>query len=261
MSRASSLAKALRDLKDERDEVSERKAAYDHDVNRAIVALSRFTKIVERESSPDIRRPVGEQNPPESSHPPPPPPPLEEDEATGEIPADSTPGWAKKAYRMIALKTHPDRIGNDERLTDNQRERLISLYREATSAYHEKKYESLAEVAAELEIEVEIPTAELERALESKIRSIRDEIEGSQKTISWHWGISFGDTQKRIQVLHACCRVMQIPTPDDDVLKDIIVKLESEPEFDIVDRLGRVRRIKSGAERRKLGTRPEKRIR
>ena len=44
-------------------------------------------------------------------------------------------------------------------------------------------------------------------------------------------------------------------------LNEIIKELESMPDFDIIDRLGNIRRIKSGAERRKVGTRPEKRIR
>lgn len=44
-------------------------------------------------------------------------------------------------------------------------------------------------------------------------------------------------------------------------LTEIVRELESMPDFDIVDRLGRVRRIKSGVERRKAGDRPVKRIR
>ena len=54
---------------------------------------------------------------------------------------------------------------------------------------------------------------------------------------------------------------MGISKPDDKTLADIVKELESNPDFDVVDRLGNVKRIKSGAERRKVGTRPEKRIR
>ena len=50
MSRASALAQRLRELKVERDEIVERKASYDHDANRAVVALARFHKIVEKEN-------------------------------------------------------------------------------------------------------------------------------------------------------------------------------------------------------------------
>jgi hypothetical protein len=260
MSRASTLARVLRDLKEERDEVSERKSAYDYDTNRAVVALSKFTRIVEKASSPDMRRSQQSSPPPEDQGQPPP-----QEQGSEQTPEDSAdeviPQWARKAYRAIALKTHPDKVNADDSITDTQRDRLVSLYKEATTAYREKNYEALAEVATELEIEVEIPIADLEKALESKVRSVRVEIANMQKTLSWHWGISFGDTPKRIQVLKGCCRVMNIPTPDDSVLSDIIREIESQPEFDIIDRLGKVRRIKSGADRRKLGTRPEKRIR
>lgn len=261
MSRSSTLARVLRDLKIEREEISERKSVYDHDTNRAIVALSRFTKIVERETSPDTRRAATpDANNKKESKPEPQLPPEVSEEKQDED-NDPTPVWVKKAFRLIALRTHPDKINSDESLTDSQRDRLVSLYREAAEAYRTKNYELLAEVAAELEIEVDMPISELEKALESKIKSVRSEIANIQKTLSWHWGISFGDMQKRVQVLRGCCKAMGIPIPEDPILEDIVRELESQPDFDIIDRLGRVRRIKSGADRRKLGTRPVKRIR
>jgi len=261
VSRSSTLARVLRELKIERDELAERKSVYDHDANRAVVALSRFSKIAKRESEPENRRPSANSVVTEKQESSDSPPTAEISEIEEEGKVDSAPSWAKKAYRLIALKTHPDRINSDETLSDAQRERLVSLYRESTAAYHEKNYETLAEVAAELDIEVEIPTVEFERALESKIKSVRQEMANIQKTLSWHWGISFGDTPKRVQVLKGCCRVMNIPAPEESILEDIVRELESQPDFDIIDRLGRVRRIKSGADRRKLGTRPVKRIR
>lgn len=259
MSRTSTLARVLRELKDERDEVTERKSVYDHDANRAVVALSRFSKILEKANSPDNRRSAPNEN--QDVPPSIPPEDSEDDESGPEVEADPIPPWAKKAYRLIALRTHPDKISSDDSITDAMRDRLVGIYREATTAYQEKNCEILAEIAAELEIEVEIPAAELERALESKIRSIREEMANIQKTLSWHWGISFGDLQKRVLVLKGCCRIMKLPFPDDSVLEEIVRELESQPDFDIVDRLGRVRRIKSGVERRKVGTRPVKRIR
>jgi len=260
MSRASTLARVLRDLKIEREEISEKKSAYDHDVNRAVVALARFTRIVENESLPDVRRGIkseeGHKKAETGS-------PLPSPESVDQIMADDsdpTPAWAKKAYRLIVLKTHPDRIDSSESLTDSQKDRFVVLYKEAAEAYHQKDYETLVEIAAELDIDVDMPAADLEKALESKIKSARDEVAKIQKTLSWHWGISFGDLQKRVQVLKSCCKVMGIPIPENAVLEDIVRELESQPDFDIVDRLGVVRRIKSGADRRKTGERPVKRI-
>lgn len=261
MSRAVALAQRLRALKEERDEISERKSCHDHDANRAVNALLRFTKIVEKESGPDIRPRVDRQESNKN---------IEQDETSGPVQEaepekddsqSAVPVWAKKAFRMIAMKTHPDKVNSDPSVSDSQRDKLVSLYREASVAFREGKYETLAEVAAELDIEVDISQEEMETALERKITSLRDEMSKMQKTLSWVWGASFGDTQTRCRVLKQMCVILKIRQPDEKVLLDIIKELESQPDFDIIDRLGNVRRIRSGADRRKLGTRPERRIR
>lgn len=258
MSRASALSRLLRDMKDELGDTMERKSSYDHDANRAVAALAKFTSVVEKASAPDMRR---HETP--HSHAP------EETRAQVEPPAEqlekefgsSAPAWVRKAFRQIALKTHPDRLNNKPDITDAQRERLIDLYRESSAAYQESKYEIVAEIAAELGIELDMPPAELEKALESKIASIRSEVLGVTKTLSWAWGTSFGDVPRRILILRRMSEVMKIVAPDEQTMSEIIRELESIPDFDIIDRLGHVRRIKSGADRRKVGTRPEKRIR
>ena len=261
MSRAVALAQRLRVLKEERDEIAERKSCHDHDANRAVNALLRFTMIVEKESRPDVRPRFDKQENSESAgqEAPNESPPESEPEKEGS--QSTVPSWAKKAFRMIALRTHPDKVNSDPNISDSQRDKLVSLYREASVAFHEGKYEILAEVAAELDIEVDISQDEMESALERKISSLREEISKMQRTLSWVWGASFGDTQTRCKVLKQMCTVLKINHPDEKVLLDIVKELESQPDFDIVDRLGNVRRIKSGADRRKLGTRPEKRIR
>jgi len=259
MSRATALAQRLRELKVERDEIADRKSAYDHDSKRAVAALARFHKLIEKEATPDNRRvtPTIENETPQK--------PAEQEQTqipeTEEKENEKVPGWAKKAFRAIALLTHPDKVNNDANISDVQRDRLVALYREASDAFHNSKYEIVAEIAAELEIAVEIPHSEMEGAFERKIASVKLEITSMQKTVSWVWGTSFGEKEIRLKVLKQMCQIMAIPTPSNHVLNEIIHELESQSEFDIIDRLGNVRRIKSGAERRKVGTRPEKRIR
>jgi hypothetical protein len=260
MSRAAGLARALRDLKIQRDEVLERKQSYDHDCNRAVRALAGFTAIVEKANAPDLRRSAPAEPPP----PPPPPPPPQDEAVDGDDPHEdgaAAPPWAKKALRLIAMRTHPDRVALREDLDEWQRDRLTALYREANESYESGNYSALAEIAAELEIDAGIPEEELERGLEGRISTVREELAGAQKTLSWAWGTSFGDVPKKVRILRRCCEIMGIPTPDDSALAEIVRELESKPDFDIVDRLGRVRRIKSGVERRKSGERPVKRIR
>jgi len=262
MSRSASLARVLRDLKLQRDEILERKQSYDHDCNRAVRALAQFNDVVEKSNAPDIRRsqPTAEapnnEEQTSQNHTP-----IEEHIESLQNDETPAPPWAKKAFRLIVLKTHPDRVNSLDDLDDYQRDRLVSLYREANESYESGNYSVLAEIAAELEIDAGIPEEELEKGLESKIFSLREEIQQPQKTLSWAWGTSFGDLQKRIKVLKKCCDIMGIKQPDESALSEIIKELESKPDFDIVDKLGRVRRIKSGVERRKAGERPVKRIR
>jgi hypothetical protein len=260
LSRASALAKVLSELRVEHLHTLERKSVYDHDVNRAILALGKLHVIESNAASQDERRTQQKAKNEQSSSLP--PPPQEEDE--NDIPGkekSSKPAWVRKAYRAIALKTHPDKIENDPSISDAMRDRLVELYKQASDAYALDDFQTIAEIAAELEIETGMPIAELETALETKISSLRNETIKLQRTVSWTWGTSFGNIPLRIQVLKRCCQLMNIQVPDDKVLAEIIKELESQPDFDITDRLGRVKRVKSGAERRKVGQRPERFIR
>ena len=260
MSRATALAQRLRELKLERDELFEKKSSYDHDTSRAVAALEKFTKIIKSANSPDNRRqPTIETTQPENIENS-----KKEEEIIEEIEkitSGKVPPWAKKAFRAIALLTHPDKVNNDPNISDAQRDRLVSIYREASEAFHNAQYEIVAEIAAELEIQIEIPVDEMELAFERKIAGIKHQIVSMQKTISWVWGTSFGEREIRIKILRQISKIIGVETPDENALNEIIKELESMPDFDIIDRLGNIRRIKSGAERRKVGTRPEKRIR
>jgi hypothetical protein len=259
MSRLQALAKRLRDLKCERDDVAEQKVAYDYDANRAVASLVQLNEIVEKATAPDIRS--RSQNEEKESAPSQEnfTNPQEISETSEE--AASIPTWARKTYRQIALKTHPDKVNTNAALSEFERDNLVSLYREATSAFREGKYETLIEVAAELGIEVEVPEADMESAFERKIISLRNEIQNMQKTLSWVWGVSFGDSAVRVKALKQMCTLLNLQIPEEKVLIEIIKELESQQDFSIIDKLGNVRRIKAGADRRKPGTRPVKRIR
>jgi hypothetical protein len=259
MSRVSSLAKSLRELRLDHQDMLERKSMFDHDVHRAINALTKLDDLSKKSNSQQVRTLNPPPSPPESI-PIPEESECEKKEEESNDTQSDRPSWAKKAYRKIALLTHPDKIMQDQSTTDAQKDRLLVLYREATNAYQEGKYDLLAEIAAELDIDLDLPEIEREIALEKKIKSLRDEMQSVMKSVSWVWGNSFGDIDLRVRVLKRCCQIIKMNAPDDLTLVSIVRELESQPEFDIVDRLGAVRRIKSGGDRRKVGTRPERLI-
>ena len=262
-SRSAALAIKLRELKLELDSVLEKKSVYEHDINRAILSLHRLNRAI-IDSTATRYRESGEKTPEINASSIPPQEqknekPLEEIEK--EVDDSPAPAWAKKAYKQIAVKTHPDKVRALPSITDSEAERLGKLYLEAVESYKTKNYDVLLEIAIELEIPVEVPDSEIEKGFESKLKEIRKEIDTTKKKISWAWGISFGDVDKRVKVLTQCANLMSIPVPARDALEEIIRELENSPEFDVVDRLGRIRRIRSGADRRKVGTRPERMIR
>ena len=269
MSRSRNLSRRLRDLKDEHIEMMERRAAYVHDVNRAVSALESYGKEKKRIEPRHIKKEQEhEQNEAndvedtgQHSDSTDPEKIVDEAEESATQNRPEAPQWAKKAYRQIVQITHPDKVDRDPNISDARRDRLCSLYVEAGDAFRQGKWSELLEVAAELDIDVEADDPKMmETALESKIKELTDTIAKVKGTIAWVWGTSFGDTQKKVGILIRCCEVMNVEQPPTTALEEIVRELESNTEFDIVDRLGHVKRLKIDAVKRKIGTRPEKRF-
>lgn len=266
--RSQNLAKKLRELKETYTEVLDQKATYAHDVNRAVNALQGYGKEKARNESPRQPSPQnstnnsqqqsageGKQENQEVEQ-------QKVENIEQEIEQKEVPHWAKKAYRQIVMMTHPDKVNVDKNITDAQRDRLCDLYIEASNAFKNQKWSELLEVAAELGIETEADQKMLEEALEAKIKELKGLIEKTCGTIAWVWGTSFGDIDKKVNVLMKCCQILNIvPAPPRTTLEEIVRELESNLEFDIVNRLGEVKRLKIEATKRKIGSRPQKRLR
>jgi hypothetical protein len=263
--RARNLARRLRDLKDEHTDVMDRRAVYAHDVNRACNALLSYGKVKERveSSRPTIETPNPQEPPPPERNQESPDPDqiLEEVEKDADPQRPEAPPWAKKAYRQVVQLTHPDKLNQNEELTDAQIERMSSLYLEATEAFKTGKWHELLEVVAELDIDVEADPKMMEEAFSSKIKELTEAISKVHSSVAWVWGNSFGDMDKRVNVLARCCQIMKIDTPPKPALEEIVKELEENLEFDIVNKLGHVKRLKVEATRRKIGSRPTKKIR
>ena len=263
--RARNLARRLRDLKDEHTDVMDRRAVYAHDVNRACNALLSYGKAKERvETTRPTAQPVAENETQQHEQNPQPPDPdkvIEEVEKEADLQRPEAPPWAKKAYRQVVQLTHPDKVNMNDELTDAQKERLSALYMEATDAFKTGKWHELLEVVAELDIDVEADPKMMEEAFTSKIKELTDTISKVHGSIAWVWGNSFGDMDKRVNILCRCCQIMNVEQPPRPALEEIVRELEENLEFDIVNKLGHVKRLKVEATRRKIGSRPQKKLR
>lgn len=83
----------------------------------------------------------------------------------------------KKAYRDIAKKTHPDRIG-DKSLND--------LYIQAGAMYEEKDFVGIMAICESLGIEYEVGEEESE-LLRSQLSGMKERISFMESSFCWKW--------------------------------------------------------------------------
>lgn len=142
-------------------------------------------------------------------------------EETGDIIDKTAPDWVKKAFRKLAIKTHPDKVKDLE-----NSEELTELYAEANSAIEEKDYNKFSEICKQFGIEIEIdPEEELKNNVErqNKIRESLQEIEAS---LPWVWGESLGLNDIRKQLLKSVLPHYGVTSIDENILDSIFENLE-----------------------------------
>lgn len=81
----------------------------------------------------------------------------------------------KKLYRMLSLKTHPDKNGGDQ-----------SLFIEVKQAYHDKNIFKLIIIATKLNVDISCVSDTVE-LFEKSITEMQEKISNFKKTIAWNW--------------------------------------------------------------------------
>jgi hypothetical protein len=102
----------------------------------------------------------------------------------------------KDLFKKIALKTHPDRLGDDDNV-----EHKTELYKEAAAAVRSGDGMALLEIAYELDIQVDIdPVKEIEW-LNKKIRMTQHKVNEMKNTAEWIWYHSDGAERVRVELM------------------------------------------------------------
>lgn len=85
----------------------------------------------------------------------------------------------KKIWKQIAVKTHPDRTGNDADLTE--------IYKRSLSAYNNANYEELIEIALQLFIKIEFLSEATIELLESRAKTLEKNLDEIKNNVLWSW--------------------------------------------------------------------------
>lgn len=120
---------------------------------------------------------------------------IQQEEKPPEPPIDSN---TKKAFRKIALRTHPDKlIGMPE---GSEKVDKIALYQKASKALEEGDLVTLASITIDLGLEPpEIPDSFMKKATD-EIKTIKDQINHIESTYVWKWFFS-SDKEEKKQLL------------------------------------------------------------
>jgi len=150
----------------------------------------------------------------------------------------------KKLYRKIVTFTHPDKVQHMTDLTTEEKLDRAQIYRQACEAFELRRMDDLIELAVYLGIDVDIPTSVKIDRIQNQIDRITTELDSMASMIEWVWGNNFGNNLVRARILGAVCHQVGVEHQDDEKLIDFISRYDSE---------------EARANRRKVGTRPERR--
>jgi len=138
------------------------------------------------------------------------------------LPKDEAPPWAKKLYKQIALRTHPDTLGES-----SDKEHLSSIFQKAASIMKDGDYSALVDICMDLNISIESSDNYFIKILTDRIKNLRHKILKIEESPSWLWGESFGITDIRIEMIKSLLKNYKLELPDDDIIKEIVDKIEN----------------------------------
>ena len=138
----------------------------------------------------------------------------------GDTTHKNAPDWVKKAFRKLALKTHPDKVQD----LDDEDE-LTQSYAEANSAIEEKNYDKFAEICRKFEIEVPVdPEEELKNNLDRQLK-IRNSLKEIESSLPWIWGESYGALEIRKQLIKSVLPHCGVDKFDENLIDKLLEKI------------------------------------
>ena len=141
---------------------------------------------------------------------------------------DDAPEWAKRLWKGIAKKCHPDRL-NFQDLSAIQIARRQIWFLEAKSLFEKRSWPKLIHIGVQVgEFVNDIAHKEQLNWLNVEYNTISRQISGMQSSLAWKWGTNWEDMGLRINILTAVLKHKGIPVPPREDLTQILIKIESD---------------------------------
>ena len=138
------------------------------------------------------------------------------------------PDWAKRLWKSIAKKCHPDRLSFQE-LTAIEIARRQIWFLEARSLFENRSWPKLIHIGVQIDEYVEgIPHKLQLDWLNNEYKSISDHITEVQNSLAWTWGTKWDNLDLRARIIIAILNHRNVLLPSKNEILEILVKLEKE---------------------------------
>lgn len=143
-----------------------------------------------------------------------------------EIP--DAPIWAKKLWKRIAKKCHPD-VLNFTKHSALEISRRQSWFLESKILFEKRSWNRFLHIGVQLEEWVDELTSAVQlKMLNDEYGQITKKVSVIQDSLAWRWGSEWDNLELRIKIITAVLENSGIEPPSRLVLVQILAKLELE---------------------------------
>tara|TARA_A100001011_G_C14200829_1_gene795571 strand:+ start:266 stop:991 length:726 start_codon:yes stop_codon:yes gene_type:complete len=136
------------------------------------------------------------------------------------------PAWAKEIWREIMKICHPDKLISKE-LSIEERFLRNSTMENAMAAHDQENWDEILYLGVLLDRFTEKLSGKKQMSkLDVLYNKSAVKIHEIQQSVTWEWGTSWENIEKRVLIISFLLASQNIPVPDKDILIDKISKLD-----------------------------------
>lgn len=143
-------------------------------------------------------------------------------------PPVDVPPWAKKLWKNIARKCHPD-VLNFQKYSAIEVARRQQWFLESRKYFENCEWNKMLHIGIQLDEWVEdIGYHNQNQILDEQYNLNAAKINELQNSLAWQWGNNWDDLNARIRIVTVFMNSLGIPVPDRQRLVEILVEYELE---------------------------------